>query len=92
MNVISVIDKGRPWETPEAFQFILKVQIKALLSLGASPQLEVSKKCKYSFFRVAERDSSIQNYAGDKVFILVHDKANRPLANRPGWGSSSEQV
>jgi len=35
------VDLGRPWRTHEAFQVILKEQVRALIKLGAQPQLLV---------------------------------------------------
>lgn len=34
-------DTGRPWHTYEAFQKIIKEQVKSLIDLGADPALKV---------------------------------------------------
>jgi len=48
-SVCSLItDYGRPWRTHEAFQFILKEQVKALIRLGAKAELTVCITCKIS--------------------------------------------
>jgi len=39
--VCTVTDYGRPWQTHEAFQMILKEQVKALIRLGAKPEVLV---------------------------------------------------
>ena len=39
--MIIVVDKGRPWTTHEAFELIIKEQVKSLVTNGADPMLEV---------------------------------------------------
>ena len=34
-------DKGKPWVMCEAYQFVIKAQVDALIKLGVNPKLKV---------------------------------------------------
>lgn len=36
---------GRPWHTYEAYQKVIKKQVKTLIAMGADPALKVSSTC-----------------------------------------------
>ena len=40
---VKTVDRGRPWKSDEGFQFIIMEQVKALIALGAPPNLKVHK-------------------------------------------------
>lgn len=39
---------GRPWHTYEAYQKVIKKQVKTLIAMGADPALKVTCTCTFN--------------------------------------------